>query len=235
MKALIATSIDSHVDTSLNWLSDGNTHVIHTTTGTLDFRKAVDEDLEATAYEAYKKSFTDFVIQYRERYVRHANRVSAEKVAENLINHFDRSIKRSVIAVEKATYSYQSNSLASHDAMRDDTCDVQYDIIPKTNNVTCIGLQHLSGSEFYNMGDIQVRVENDEGLAIPCTTFALPPEFMNNSLEKNNLVLQFDSPLEVDRRYRFQYQTLASEVLYDLDAAAKKKTKFIFRLSMLIP
>uniref|UniRef100_UPI003F49A510 patatin-like phospholipase family protein n=1 Tax=Ensifer adhaerens TaxID=106592 RepID=UPI003F49A510 len=224
VKSLISTSIDSHVHNSLDSLSLSNIHVVRTKTTTLNFKRALEEDLGDTIYGAHRDSFVDFAKAYKKRFQEHANYLTIGTVASRLVNYHDRAFKRSEVRVVSAVYSWQCNCLSAGDPSVNDTCDVEYWMIPEGDDVLSFGIQHLSGNEFYHMGDIEVQVEDDTGARVASETFALPPKFMKDSAGKNNLIIQFDHPLQKGKKYRLHYQVFAREVLFDLSKPARTDT-----------
>ena len=113
--ALVSTMMDNATNQSLAKLAVGDVHYIKTTTSTLDFRAALDNDLDGDNYGNYVKDVNTFLSDFLARKRMQSATVSAEELARRMMELHEALRKNQSIRIKKVRLAYKSNSLKIRD------------------------------------------------------------------------------------------------------------------------
>lgn len=213
---LISTAIDSHVHIARSSIPENNIHLVMTNTQTLDFAGAIANDLSDQGFANHASRFAGFLSDYRDRIVSQSKVLTPAEIAQRVVEFHRALAGVGKYRVTKALYKWTCRCLRERTATVQDVCDVEFLIEVLEGPLFCVGLQYLSEGKFYNIGDISVSVtDTNTGELIDNTPIPLTPELLGGRNDDNNLIIFLHKPLIKGRRYRFDYQVLASEILYD--------------------
>jgi predicted acylesterase/phospholipase RssA len=109
--ALISTMMDNATNQALSRLPTGDVHYIETTTSTLDFRKALENDLKGANYGQYTHEVNGFIADFLARKRMEGSALSTGEIARRMMALHDTLRTSQKAHVKKVILEFKSNSL----------------------------------------------------------------------------------------------------------------------------
>jgi hypothetical protein len=216
--ALISTMMDNATNQALSKLPEGDVHYIETTTSTLDFRAALEDDLKGANYKRYVDQVGRFLDDLLAR-KRSAPRIIPPEELTRRVMHLHETLRaKQKLHVTKIVLELKSNSLKIKNLADPASADEFYlsNEVIVSSPVFTFGSKIMIEEEVFDVGDINPMVLDEKGNSIGVTTFPISPSVFKGQVHENNVVLFFHEPLNPGQKYRISFSGRAQEILYDL-------------------
>jgi len=221
--ALISTMMDNATNRSLAKLTEGHVHYIKTSTSTLDFRTALNNDLKGANYQKYVADVSVFLADFLARKRLQPETVSETECVERLID-LHKATREKSLRVKKLAVTYKSNSLKVKNLKNPSSVDelyVVYELVAD-KPVYTFGFRLRVNDELHHPGDIKPTVTDADKRKVGVTTFPIPPNVLLSKTLEDNVLLFFHEPLLAGQTYKVAVSLKTREVLYDLLSAGKR-------------
>ena len=222
IRALISTVIDVPVKRSIKKLKDQEVHFIKSTTGTFEFRKALEEDLKDKTYNGLMRDAESFLTKLMLRKYLESAQLRPEALIDRIselhetVSHCQRvKIKKITI---KATCECLKLPPALFDQRQDivDEMEIITEITVGKEPVVTFGMGFTMDSRYVDIGNVSVRVKGPDKQPIGTTVFPLPPKIKRpiatGTMIANNLMIFFHEPLK-SGNYRLGLKTAMRGIL----------------------
>jgi predicted acylesterase/phospholipase RssA len=230
---LVATMIDGSTQSSLNLLDKHCVHHIRTSTATLDFQGAVENDMKNTIrYRQYVDDAAAFLSNATMRLKLADASLSPTGLVKRINELHGALLAAQSVSTPKVVCYLTSNSLHSRNKEVKDSCRIVADLKVSGSDATVFGFRLHAEKEFSRLN---VSLIDDFGQQIRVTAIPLNAELVNvgeNVLLTNNILLFFHKPLRQGKTYKLQFVTDATEVLYDLIDPQARKDSISFTLAI---
>jgi NTE family protein len=216
--ALVSTMMDNATYQALSKIPTGDVHYIETSTRTLDFQTALENDLKGTNYAQYVRQANAFLADFLARYRMQRSSMSSSAIAKRMMELHDTLRERHKVLVKKVVLELKSNSLKVRNLSDPSSIDEFYlstELISVTPVYT-FGFRLTIEEEVFNPGDIKPLVLDEERNSIGVSTFPISPNLFGGEVPDNNIILFFHEPLIAGRKYTITFSGKAQEVLYDM-------------------
>jgi NTE family protein len=230
--AIISTMIDNATSTAVDKLDTGNVYCIKSKRNTRDFYGAINEDLSGSNYENVINESITFLhrvcADIRSRHLA----TSPEKFIDQVVELHNTISLRQKIHASNILITHTSNSLVQNNRYADDVREIIIDFTPTDVPLLTYGLRLFTATEL--IGNVKAYDMDDNELET--TTLLVPREHdkQRDGLFSDNVIVIFNTVLDVGKKYKLVIIANANQILYDLtnikesytDQIAFRGTKF---------
>jgi predicted acylesterase/phospholipase RssA len=226
--AIISTMIDNATLTAVEKLQTGNVHCIKTQRNTLYFYGAIKEDLSGNNYENAINESIVFLrgvcADIRSRHLA----TSPDKFIDQVVELHNTISLRQKIHASDIFITHTSNSLLQNNRNADDVREIVIDFTPTDVPLLTYGMRLFAATEL--RGNIKAFDMDDNELATTTLLVSREHDRERDGVFSDNVIVIFNTVLDVGKKYRLVIIANANEILYDLvDSKKTYKDQIAFR------
>ncbi len=212
---IISIPIDFSVSTSIESIDKNNVFYISTPTSAYDFQNALTHDMNLQNYRNTKDRFESFIENYIDYRNNEFIKSPANYLMDKVFELYKKQRNESEVFIEKMIYEWKSKSLYDRDPDAVDSCSVQIEFRPETDNLMSFGFQHGDDEGSPNLGDVRATVMDDHDVFVDIVEIALSDDPLNKS-GGSHVIIFFAKPLIKGVLYTISFEVLAREVMYNI-------------------